>query len=123
MNKGIIPMPDYSNDFGGKFANASHVTKPFVGIIERVERLDVDGQGKLRPVIFFDGHERGFVLNATRYNTVAEIAKSRDTDDWVSVKVGVRKGQTRYAGRSVDCVEFVPPPHKPAADDTIPGWN
>ena len=99
-------MPDYSNDFGGKYMNATHITEPFVGTVERVEREDVDGNAKMKPVLYFVGRERGVVLNATRYDTVSAMAKSRDTDDWVGMRVQVKRGSTRFANKVVDCVEF-----------------
>ena len=99
-------MPDYSNDFGGKYMNATHITEPFVGTVDRVDREDVDGNGKMKPVLYFEDRERGVVLNATRYDTVSAMAKSRDTDNWVGMRVQVKRGSTRFANKVVDCVEF-----------------
>ena len=103
-------MPDYSDDFGGKYTNASHVTEPFVGTVERVEREDVDGNGKMKPVVYFVGRDRGVVLNSTRYETVSLMAGSRNTDDWIGQKIRVTRGKTRFAGKPVECVEFGMPP-------------
>ena len=99
-------MPDYSNDFGGKYMNATHITETFVGTVDRVDREDVDGNGKMKPVLYFEDRERGVVLNATRYETVSAMAKSRDTDNWVGMRVQVKRGSTRFANKVVDCVEF-----------------
>ena len=70
---------------------------------------EADGNGKMKPVIYLDGHDRGVVANATRYNTVSELAKSRNTDDWLGMRVAIRRGKTQFAGKTVDCVEFGAP--------------
>jgi len=125
-----LKMTDYSDAFGGKYMNASHVTEPFVGTVERVELEDVDGNGKMKPVLHFVGRDRGCVLNATRYEMASQMAGSRDTDRWLGMKILVTRGKTRFAGKPTDCVEFGLPPaekRKKAAaevtaelDDVIP---
>lgn len=118
-------MADFSAAFGGKYLNASHVTMPFVGTVESVELEDVDGNGKSKPVLRFEGRDRGVVLNSTRYDMVSQLAGSRDTDNWIGIKIRVARGKTRFGGKAVDCVEFGPPAEKTAADidHGIPGWN
>jgi hypothetical protein len=115
-------MADYSDRFGGKHLNATHVTAPFVGIVERVELEDVDGQGKRKPVVYFDGRDRGCVLNSTRYDVASNLAGSRDTDQWVGTKIRVSRGQTRFGGKPIACVEFGPVLER-ELNDSIPGWN
>jgi hypothetical protein len=82
------------------------VTAPFVGTVERVEREDVDGNGKMKPVLHFVGRDRGVVLNETRYDMASQMAGSKNTDDWIEMKIRVTRGKTKYAGKAVDCVEF-----------------
>jgi hypothetical protein len=99
-------MTDFSGSFGGKYLNANHVTQPFIGVVERVELEDVDGGGKRKPVLRFEGRDRGVVLNSTRYDAASRIAGSRDTECWIGMRIRVTRGSTRYAGKAVDCVEF-----------------
>jgi hypothetical protein len=123
-------MTDYSECFGGKYMNASHVTGPFVATVERVGFEDVDGNGKMRPVVYLAGRDRAIVCNATRYDMMSAIADSRNTDNWTGKRVRVSRGKTKYAGKVTDCVEFDRPPteksKKEAAevaaelDDSIP---
>ena len=108
-------MPDFSDRYGGRFLNATHVPKPFVGVVDRVEDLEIEEGKKPKPVLFLKNLERGIVLNATRYDAMAEIAGSRNTDDWIGYEVEVRKGKTNYAGKSTDCVELSAPPKKKKA--------
>ena len=119
-------MPDFSECYGGRFLNAAHVTKPFVDVVDRVEVLEVEEGKKPKPVLFLKHLERGIVLNATRYDAMAEIAGSRNTDDWAGYEVEVRKGKTNYAGKPTGCVELAVPPKKKKAateaalDDKVP---
>src|SRR5262249_40580601 len=111
-------MPDYSDRFGGKFMKAEHVTKPFVGVVAAVtDELVNEHESKKRPVIYFEGHERGVVLNSTRYDAMSHLGNSKDTDDWLGMRVGVRRGKTRFAGKQVDCIEFTAPPREDVERD------
>jgi hypothetical protein len=109
-----INMPDFSECFGGRFMKAEHITKPFIGVIESVELVDVDGNGKMKPVLHFEGKDRGVVLNATRHEFMCHYAETKESDDWVGLKVAVRKGTTRFGGKVTDCIEFGMPPKTPA---------
>ncbi len=54
---------------------------------------------------------------------MAEIAGSRNTDDWIGYEVEVRKGKTKFAGKRTDCVELAAPKKKASEDalnDKIP---
>ena len=48
-------MPDYSDRYGGRFLNATHVIKPFVGVVDRVEDLEVEEGKKPKPGPFSKG--------------------------------------------------------------------
>jgi hypothetical protein len=108
-------MVDYSDCFGGKFLKADDINKPFVGEIERVVGEKIDG--RLKPVIYFEGREKGVVLNSTRHKFVVGLAKSKNSDDWLGLKIGVRQGTTDFGGKEVGCIEFLMPP-KTAAEKT-----
>ena len=60
-------------------------------------------KGKPKVVVYFEGREKGIVLNATRFAFFCELAKSKDTDDWLGLTVGVRRGRVNFAGKMVDC--------------------
>ena len=112
-------MPDYSDRYGGRFLNATHVIKPFVGVVDRVEDLEVEEGKKPKPVLFLRDLERGIVLNATRYDAMADITGSRNTDDWTpGTRVEVFKGNTKFAGKPTDCVELRAPTEDALNDAT-----
>ncbi len=45
-------MPDYSDRYGGRFLNATHVTAPFVDVVDRVEDHEIEEGKKSKPVLF-----------------------------------------------------------------------
>ena len=103
-------MTDFSDCYGGKFMKAEDVQgKPFKDTIERVvgEKMQ---DGRLRAVVYFQGREKGIVLNATRHKFVVGLAKSKDSADWVGLTVGVRAGVTDFGGKDVGCIVFEAPP-------------
>lgn len=107
-------MPDYSDCYGGRFVKAADITKPFNGTIERAERTEVE-KGRPKVVVYFEGRDKGFVLNATRFAFLCELAKSKDTDDWPGLTVGVSRGRVNFAGKMVDAIVFGAPAAKKKA--------
>ena len=103
-------MADFSDYYGGKYLKAEDVqSKPFVGVIERVKGEKMN-DGRMKAVVYFENREKGCVLNATRHKFMVAVAKSKNSDDWLGVKVAVRAGTTDFGGKEVGCVEFSAPP-------------
>jgi len=93
-----------------------------------------------KPIVYFQGKEKGLVLNKTNANMITEIAKSSETDAWVGVRVTLYSTRVDFQGRRVDAIrvdyppaartqasqamqEQVPPPNdgdRPPDDDTVP---
>ena len=48
-------------------------------------------------------------MTPTKFDAIALIAKSDDTDDWPGVKIVLEAGNTQYQGKPVDCVRIRPP--------------
>jgi hypothetical protein len=113
-------MADFSDQYGGKFLAAKHLVRPMVGVVRDVLLEEMSNGERPKPVMYLEGIERGIVLNASRYDAMAALTGSRDTDDWQGTKVIVRKGTTRFAGKVVDCVELAPAQkNEPAEADSI----
>jgi hypothetical protein len=49
------------------------------------------------------------VVTPTKFDAIALIAKSDDTDDWFGVKIILEAGKTQFQGKLVDCVHIRPP--------------
>lgn len=91
--------------------------------IDKVVMEDIGGEHK--PVVKFQGKDRGIVLNKTNANTIVEIAGTDETDDWRGVKVTLYPTKTEFQGKRVDCIRVdypqqngaVPKP-KPVVEET-----
>jgi hypothetical protein len=70
--------------------------------IDKVVMEDIGGEHK--PVVKFQGKDRGIVLNKTNASMIAEIAGSEETDDWHGVKVTLYPTKTDFQGKRVDCI-------------------
>lgn len=67
-----------------------------------VETVD-DDTHEQKPVVYFDGHEKGLVLNRTNANAIADIL-GEETDNWIGHKIIVYPARTNFKGRQVDCL-------------------
>ena len=54
-----------------------------------------------KPVVYFLGTERTFVLNKTNANTIASVTGQTDTDMWVNQKIVLIPAQTDFGGKQV----------------------
>lgn len=57
-----------------------------------------------KPVAFFEGKEKGLVLNKTLLNVIAKVADSKDTDNWVGKRITLYPTETEYRGDVVPCI-------------------
>lgn len=80
-------------------------------IVERVEMRTVGDDHK--PVLFFEGKEKGVVLNKTNANTIATVYGD-DTDDWVGGEIILYGQMVDFQGKSVEGIRCKIPPRKPA---------
>lgn len=67
-----------------------------------------------KPVIYFVGKERGFVLNKTNANTIA-AAYGDDTTDWKGADIILMEAMVDFQGRTVPALRVRIPPRKPVA--------
>ncbi len=118
----------FSEMFPSKFLKAADLNGNAVKvIIERVELQDVVGQGKeqdYKPVLFFQGKQKGLVLNKTNGQVIAETY-GEDTDDWKAKEVEVFPDKTPFQGKIVDCIRVrIPVSPEPDNDGTNrkAGW-
>jgi hypothetical protein len=71
--------------------------------------------GVKKPVCRFVAESRGLVLNATNYDTLAQMAKSDDTDLWPGLKIQLFADRANYAGKDVAGIRI-----RPVATKTAP---
>ena len=51
-----------------------------------------------KPVIYFEGHEKGVVLNKTNANTISSLYGD-DTDGWIGKKIALFTTEVEYQGK------------------------
>ena len=70
-------------------------------VIKKVRIEEVGREKEERPVIYFEGKEKGMVLNKTNANAIA-TAFGDDTDDWTGGEVILYAAMTEFQGKSVE---------------------
>ena len=95
-------------------------------VVESIEEEQVGDD--LKPVVYFKGIEKGWPINMTGLEVLAELTGSQDTEDFVGANVELYVDpDVRYAGKRVGGIKLRPITAKPIAkedgapfDDAIP---
>lgn len=84
--------------------------------IDRIEIEPIGRDKEMKPVIYFQGKEKGLVLNKTNAKKIAELTGSKDTEEWTGCPVRIFASQTEFSGEMVECirVKAAGAPAKPA---------
>jgi hypothetical protein len=91
--------------FPGNYLKAADLGNNRVTVaIDRVEMEDIGGDHKA--VLYFQGKDKGLVLNKTNSSAITEYAGTDETDDWRGVRVVLYKTRTEYQGKRVDCIRI-----------------
>ena len=77
--------------------------------IDRIEVEPIGRDKEIKPVLYFQGKEKGLVLNKTNAKKIAEITGSKDTDDWAGCQVKIYATETEFAGETVECIRVKAP--------------
>lgn len=94
-------------------------------IMARVTMEDISSDHK--PVLYFQGKDRGLVLNKTNSNVIAEM-HGWETDDWGGKPVTIYPARVEFQGKIVDAIRVKleapqqrqAPPAPPAAPPQQP---
>jgi len=75
-------------------------------VMESVELERMEGaDGEEKPVLYFQGEQRGLVLNKTNATTI-EAVYGAETDAWTGRPVTVYRDTTMFSGRRVPCIRI-----------------
>ena len=70
-----------------------------------IDSVEMESLGEdQRPVAYFQGKQKGLVLNKTNSNMITEIAGTDETDDWHGVKIVLYSTKTDFQGKRVPCI-------------------
>ena len=81
-------------------------------IIDKIVMEDIGGDHK--PVMYFQGKEKGLVLNKTNANNIS-YAYGDETDDWPGRELVLYPTIVDFQGRSVDAIRVKVPAKRAAA--------
>jgi hypothetical protein len=84
-----------AGDLGGRVVpvTISHVKSELVGR-EKEPKL----------VVYFEGKDKGVVLNKTNARKIVEISGSDDTDDWTGIKIALYSAEVEFQGDTVQSI-------------------
>lgn len=63
-----------------------------------VETLGSDEEKENKPVIYFDGKDKGLVCNKTNWNTLIDLF-GEETDDWIGSKIKLMTAEVAFKGK------------------------
>ncbi len=78
--------------------------QPRLLTIARVSMETVDQSGHdTKPVVFFQGAQKGMVLNITNKNVIV-LLYGTETDNWIGKQIELYPSQTDFRGEIVACI-------------------
>jgi hypothetical protein len=96
---------DINAAFPSHYIKASDLgDKQPVVTIDRIEVEPIGRDKEMKPVIYFQGKDKGLVLNKTNAKKIAELTGSKDTDDWAGCQIRLYATETEFSGETVECV-------------------
>jgi hypothetical protein len=107
--------------------------------IDRVEFEAVGRDKEMKAVLYFEGKDKGLVLNKTNAKNISNLVGSFETDDWSGFRIRLYATNVEFQGETVEAIRIKaapangagprpaapPPPPEPEyrsdlTDDDIP---
>lgn len=110
--------------FPSKTLKASDLNGSNVSVT--ISHVEIEKMGSdNKPVVYFEGKQKGLVLNKTNAKRIVEITGSSETEDWKGYVIVLYPTETEFQGDTVECIRIKKPaqaarptpPPKPPADD------
>ncbi len=102
---------DYRSMFDRDYiANFDLLGRDVTLTIREVKGAELTVQGgkkQKKPVVYFEGKEKGLALNKTNAKTIAAMY-GNDCDKWVGEKVTLFPTTTQFGSDTVDCIRIRP---------------
>jgi hypothetical protein len=110
------PEMDITQAFPSDFLKAADLQGREVTVTMAGVQMEKLGDEE-KPVLFFEGKDRGLVLNKTNANTIIDMF-GPETKDWAGKRVIIFPTQTDFQGRQVACirVKVMTPPKQADMD-------
>ncbi len=96
---------DLNDAFPSKYLKAGDLKGQPVTLTIKNVLMEEVGQAKDRRLVaYFNGTQKGLVLNKTNANRIAKLLKSTDTDAWRGFKVTLKPDFTEFQGDTIECI-------------------
>jgi hypothetical protein len=106
-------MPSISSLFPSKWLRAADLSgRTVTVVISHVLCEDVAGSGEPQPVLYFEGKEKGMVLNKTNANKIAEIFGD-DYSNWPGSQIVLYEAMVQFRDKMVPAIRVKVAPNKP----------
>lgn len=104
-------MVDSTQYYPSRFLKGDDVPKDInVKVTDtKVENVGTDEEPDEKIVAFFEGYDRGLVLNKTNKDMMVNLSGSANTDKWINATVGLTTVQVQYMGQIYKVIRIVPP--------------
>lgn len=90
---------DLNKQFGGgKWLKAAHIERPTTLTIDKIYNEKVGREREVRPVVYFEGEDRGLILNKTNGRALCDICGTSDTQKMSGQQVELYVVDTEYQG-------------------------
>lgn len=94
-----------NESFPSNYLKASDLgTNAPIVTIDRVEHEAVGREREMKAVLYFQGKEKGVVLNKTNARKITELAGTPETEEWVGFKIRLFATTTEFGGETVECI-------------------
>lgn len=98
-----------NESFPSKYLKASDI--PEEGqtvVIVRISQEEIGKDKEIRPVLYFEGEEKGIILNKTNATNISKLY-GYETDDWSGKRVVLGVAWVDFQGQSVEAIRIYPP--------------
>lgn len=128
-------MANINEAFPSNYLKASDLggASPIV-TIDRVEFEPVGREKEMKAVVYFEGKDKGMVLNKTNAKNISGLVGSFETDDWVGFRIRLYATNVEFQGETVEAIRVkaapangnvarpqpTPPPPADIDDSDIP---
>lgn len=102
-------MPHIDSVFPSNYLKAGDLNG--AAPVVTIDRLEVEPIGRnkeMKPVLYFEGKEKGLVLNKTNATKIAQLTGSKDTDEWAGCRIRIYATETEFGGETVECIRIKP---------------
>jgi hypothetical protein len=108
--------------FPSKYLKAADIEGSPIVTIAGIENEEVGKDKEVRPVLYFEGEDKGIILNKTNATNISK-AYGYETDDWIGKQVQIGTTMVDFQGQSVEAIRIYPPKRAAAGTGKKFGQN